>query len=303
MNLDIKKMVIPVDGQDYKVVVQGQGVPVFLFHGLGGSVSDWDSMIAHLPGSYQFIKIHLRGIYLSKNKPTILEQMETLTQLMKQTLIILNKPHDSFHIVSTSYGSILSLEVKKSFAEQANSLVLINPLLPFPIKKMKFNFLKLLLRVSPYTHLFSKIMRSTSGLFLLKKVGRIFNVSFDHVQSFKDLDFRKVSLIQNTIVRFGWLLNHHNWRHYLKSLKKDRTPILVVFGSQDELFQKSSYQSFAKKMGYQWQCIDGGAHLMLQSKAPELAQSVSRFFDSRASLIYQSALDEVYYSNLESKVV
>lgn len=115
---------LQVDKLRLRYVDVGSGEPVFLIHGLGGSIESWTNNIDHLAKSFRIIAVDLPGFGLS-DKPKINYTIKFYKGFVVQFLKLLQL--DQVSIVGSSLGGHIAAEVAINHPSLVRRLVLISP--------------------------------------------------------------------------------------------------------------------------------------------------------------------------------
>jgi pimeloyl-ACP methyl ester carboxylesterase len=99
---------ITVAGIKINCVSVGQGQPLLLLHGLGGSWRDWSSTLSLAPRSYQAIAIDFPG-FGDSDKPETGYSIEWLTQIVGE--LLKERKLSRVHVVGHSMGALVALNL------------------------------------------------------------------------------------------------------------------------------------------------------------------------------------------------
>lgn len=118
---------VMVDGQRIAYLDHGQGPPVLLIHGFGGSMWQWEHQQSALATRFRVITPDLLGAGLS-DKPEIEYRPDQLLEFLTGFLDALQIPQAA--IVGNSMGAGLAIGLALDHPERVSSLVLIDGLPP-----------------------------------------------------------------------------------------------------------------------------------------------------------------------------
>lgn len=118
---------VMVDGQRIAYLDHGQGPPVLLIHGFGGSMWQWEHQQSALATRFRVITLDLLGAGLS-DKPEIEYRPDQLLEFLTGFLDALQIPQAA--IVGNSMGAGLAIGLALDHPERVSSLVLIDGLPP-----------------------------------------------------------------------------------------------------------------------------------------------------------------------------
>ncbi len=113
---------IKIKGIDIHYRDEGDGTPILLIHGLGGSLHNWDKITSHLVKHFRVIRIDLPGFGLSGYFDGI--DVHTIVDLIHEFTNSINI--NNTHIVGNSLGGWITWEFAIKYKEKVNKLVLMN---------------------------------------------------------------------------------------------------------------------------------------------------------------------------------
>src|SRR5688572_6958409 len=113
---------IQVNGARLAVIDEGQGAPVLLLHGLGGSADDWRLQRAEFAARYRVVIPDLRGYGASERREpfTIPQHARDMAALLAALGI------RRAHVVGLSMGGAIAIELAYRSPESVAALVLAN---------------------------------------------------------------------------------------------------------------------------------------------------------------------------------
>jgi len=118
---------VMVDGQRISYLDQGQGPPVLLIHGFGGSMWQWEHQQSALATRFRVITPDLPGSGLS-DKPDIAYTPDEMLHFLTEFLDALRIPQAS--LVGNSMGAGLAIGMALDHPDRVSKLVLISGLPP-----------------------------------------------------------------------------------------------------------------------------------------------------------------------------
>jgi 3-oxoadipate enol-lactonase len=122
---------ICISDADLYYEMSGEGEPVLLIHGLGGSAQDWDRQIAAFRSSYRVIAFDLRGHGRSE-KPI---GPYTVAQFARDAAGLLGALGiDSAHVVGWSLGGMVAFQLAVDRPDLVRSLVVVNAMPEFHVR-------------------------------------------------------------------------------------------------------------------------------------------------------------------------
>jgi pimeloyl-ACP methyl ester carboxylesterase len=115
---------IQLDGRRYCVAELGQGPPLVLLHGIGGSMYDWRHLMRPLAADHRVIVPDLLGSGESEAPENEGYSVAAQARRIKGLLDLLGVERAS--LVGNSYGGGIALKVAQDWPERVDRLVLIN---------------------------------------------------------------------------------------------------------------------------------------------------------------------------------
>lgn len=120
---------LDVHGQKVHVVDQGEGPPLLLLHGFGGSTYSWRRLIPELSKEYRVVALDLNGFGFTERPEELAAYTgEGQIALARGVMEELGLP--SVHLVGHSYGGALALTFAYRHPERVRSLVLLDAAAP-----------------------------------------------------------------------------------------------------------------------------------------------------------------------------
>jgi pimeloyl-ACP methyl ester carboxylesterase len=113
-----------VDGRQYCYLDQGQGSPLVLLHGLGGSLYDWRHLIGPLSQNHRVIAIDLLGAGESELPEG--EDYSVAAQARRVRGLLDHLGVERATLVGSSYGGGIALRFAQDWPERVLRLVLMN---------------------------------------------------------------------------------------------------------------------------------------------------------------------------------
>ncbi len=106
---------------------QGEGIPVVMLHGFGGSFDNWRKLIENFPEGYRLIAADLPGFGLSEYDANLAPETD-LTEYYTQFThdLIEQLELDSIYLIGNSLGGYLSWETTLRNHDKVKKLVLLN---------------------------------------------------------------------------------------------------------------------------------------------------------------------------------
>jgi pimeloyl-ACP methyl ester carboxylesterase len=282
------------DGTDLAYHVVGEGPPVLLANGLGGSWRAWKHQIAYLSDRYRFISWDYRGLYRS-GPPVDRDRLRIEDQVRDALAILEVEKIEQTAIFGWSMGVQLSLELFRVAPERLRMMVLINGVAGRPYQSVLG--LPLMQRVIPsmlrsarrvpslVSGLTRTVVRWPETVTWAKRLGLASGTLDEELWaelagSFEDLDM-------DLYVHMLELLGEHDAWDVLPEVD---IPTLVIAGDRDVMTPRAAAEAMVRRIqGAELMVVPGGTHYVAV-EYPELVNlRVEKFFRERG---YVSAADE-----------
>jgi pimeloyl-ACP methyl ester carboxylesterase len=111
-----------IDGLQVRYRMAGEGPPVLLLHGWGGTIDSWAPVAAELQRSYTVYACDLPGFGESSLPPTpwgSADYSQLIVKLMEQLEL------DAAHLIGHSFGGQVAIRLAATHPERARKLVLV----------------------------------------------------------------------------------------------------------------------------------------------------------------------------------
>jgi pimeloyl-ACP methyl ester carboxylesterase len=274
------------DGTDIAYHVVGEGRPILLANGLGGSWKAWTHQIAYFQDRYRFVSWVYRGLYRSgvPRRPDALrveDHVEDALRVLAAELI------DQTAIFGWSMGVQVALELYRRAPDRVKLLVLINGVAGRPWETA-FNLPKLgamiprvlsAVRTIPAVAqtVTERVVQWPETVTWAKRVGLAGRTLDEEIfaqlaSSFAGLD---MDLYLHTLE----LLGEHDARDVLGELD---VPVLVIAGDRDLFTPRRAAEEIVRRVrGAELLVVPGGTHYVAV-EYPELVNlRVEKFFRER----------------------
>lgn len=214
-------------------VVQGEGEPVLLMHGIGRSLEDWSQTVLPLAERYRVYVPDLIGFGLS-DKPNVPYSLAGLARFVHHYLMAVGEARP-VTLVGNSLGGAVAQQFAVMYPEQTKRLVLVNSAgfgreVTLALRLLSVPRLgERLMSADPRNS--ARVERSLFHDSTFATPGRL-----EHAQVLAGQPGRAQSFL--SVARFlgGWRGVHPAWRDTLtRQLAGQRTPTLVVWGEQDRV--------------------------------------------------------------------
>lgn len=274
-----KKSVLGFDIHYRKI---GEGKPIVLLHGYGGSHTDWEDSGHLLARSHTVYLPNFSHHYLSPAKKLDFSHLVDLVAAFIQSIKVSDEP---VLLAGTSFGAAISWGVAIEYPNLVERLVLVAPMPPNPIMRLRDPLLRGLL-------LLARIPKA-SGLFLTSPIGRLFIPYLENIFQFPwgraqslrralKASSRMIKMISHSVERFDWIIRHEDWGYWESRLYQIDVPILILAGSSDPLFSKDEPQRFFKLFQRaELRVIENGGHAMSREKHIAISEMIENFHVNR----------------------
>jgi pimeloyl-ACP methyl ester carboxylesterase len=274
------------DGTDIAYHVVGEGPPILLANGLGGSWKAWTHQIQYFQDRYRFISWDYRGLYRS-GAPADRDALRVEHQVDDALAVLDAEGVEQTAIFGWSMGVQVSLELYRRAAERVKALVLINGVAGAPWESA-FNVPQLgaliptalaAVRMIPNVtqSVTERVVQWPETVTWAKRVGLASSTLDEEIfgqlaGSFAGLD---MDLYLHTLE----LLGEHDARDALDELD---VPLLVIAGDRDLFTPRKASEDLVRRVrGAELLVVPGGTHYVAV-EYPELVNlRIEKFFRER----------------------
>ncbi|HEY8430191.1 MAG TPA: alpha/beta hydrolase [Sandaracinaceae bacterium] len=274
------------DGTDLAYHVVGEGPPVLLANGLGGSWKAWTHQIAYFQDRYRFVSWDYRGLYRSK-PPAARDALRVEDHAQDALRVMDAAGVERTAIFGWSMGVQVALEVFRRAPDRVCSLVLINGVAGRPwdtafnvpqLGAMIPTILGAIRKVPGVAQAVTeRVVQWPETVTWAKRVGLAGHTLDEDVfaqlaGSFAQLD---MDLYLHTLE----LLGEHDARDLLGELD---VPVLVIAGDRDLFTPRRAAEDMVRRVrGAELLVVPGGTHYVAV-EYPELVNlRVEKFFRER----------------------
>jgi pimeloyl-ACP methyl ester carboxylesterase len=281
-----ERRVASFDGTDIAYHVTGQGAPILLANGLGGSWKAWKHPIGYLGERYRFISWDYRGLYRSGAPPEggalgIREQVRDALAVLDAEKI------ERTAVFGWSMGVQLALELFRVAPDRIAALVLINGVAGRPwesvlgIASMKHVLPVALKGARAIPGLADavtrRVVRWPETVTWAKRIGLASPTLDDDVwselaASFGDID---MDLYLRTMEQLG---EHDAW----DVLREVDVPTLVVAGDRDVMTPRRAAEAMVRAIrGAELMVVPGGTHYVVVEYPDLVNLRIEKFLRER----------------------
>jgi pimeloyl-ACP methyl ester carboxylesterase len=282
------------DATDIAYHVTGQGLPVLLGNGLGGSWRAWQHQIGYLDGRYRFISWDYRGLYRSGPPPS-LDALRVEDHVRDALAVLDAEKIERTAVIGWSMGVQIAIELFRAAPERVAALVLVNGVAGKPydtvldtraLRHVLPRTIRTLGRISPVVEAVTRqLVRSPETVVWAKRVGLASSTLDEDLfrelaGSFEDLDME-------VYMRTLELIGEHDAYDLLPSID---VPTLVIAGDRDAMTPRSAAEKMVRAIpGAELMIVPGGTHYVAV-EYPELVNlRIEKFFTERG---YGSRMSE-----------
>ncbi len=274
------------DGTDIAYHVVGQGPPILLGNGLGGSWRAWTHQIQYLAERYTFVSWDYRGLYRS-GPPTVADALRVEDHARDALAILEAENIERAAFLGWSMGVQVGLELFRDFPERVASFVLINGVAGVPYQTVAgIAVLEHLLppaiwhlrRASPLVSRFiARAVRWPETVGWYKRIGLASSALDEDL--FRELAQTFVDLDMERYLRLLYLIGEHDAYDVLTEVD---VPTLIIAGDRDIMTPRRAAERMARLVpGAELLIVPGGTHYVA-IEYPELVNlRVEKFFRER----------------------
>ena len=278
--------VVSFDGTSLAYHLVGQGLPVLLCNGLGGSWMAWSHQIDYLSDRYRFLSWDYRGLYRS-GPPAALDGLSVEHHAQDALAVLDAAGIERTAVFGWSMGVQVGLELFRRAPDRVAAFMLMNGVPGNPWETV------LDTRLS--TRLVPKAIRGAGSVpGLVEQLTRRLASMPETIQWIKRLGLASQTLDEGTFHQLAESFSELDMGIYLRILEMlgahDATdvlaevdvPTLVIAGARDRLTPRSAAARMARQIrGSELMVVPGGTHY-LALEYPELVNlRIEKFFRER----------------------
>ncbi|HBL31930.1 MAG TPA: hypothetical protein DD490_34340 [Acidobacteria bacterium] len=253
---------LSIRGQLVHVEMAGEGPPLLLLHGFGGSTYSWRLVMPRLAESFRVVAVDLSGFgYTERPTDPARYTREAQGELILGVMEALGFP--SAHLMGHSYGGGLSLWLAWKYPEKVRSLVLLDSSAPTYSYDRRSR---------------TAALRPLASLYVRTFALRAANVRRALRRSFYDDSLATPELVEAYLDRLrieGVTDAFHGLTAPVEGpvervlLEDIRTPALVLWGAEDPLIRvEDGRKGVAKMQNAQFVVLENVGHVPME-EAPE----------------------------------
>lgn len=274
------------DGTELAYHVVGEGPPVLLCNGLGGSWKAWTHQIAYLSDRYRFISWDYRGLYRS-GRPSERDAIRVEHHARDAICVLNAEGCERVCIFGWSMGVQVALEMFRRAPDRVAGLVMLSGVAGKPWDTVMN--LKLMAQVLPFTfrtvraipRVAERVTRSIAGwpetIDWVRRLG-LASKTLDQ-EVFQDLCDSIVELDMDLYFHTLELLGEHDATDVLAEVD---VPSLVIVGDRDLFTPRSAAEKLARAVaGSELMVIPGGTHYCAVEYPELVSLRIEKFLRER----------------------
>ena len=261
----MKEEKIAIDDLEINYKIAGQGEPLLIWHGWGGSSDSWQKVQEILARNFQVISLDLPGFGKSSNPPQPWKTDDYLAILSKFSEKF---GLENFYLVGHSFGGGLAAKFSAKNLQKVRALVLIGAAF-FRSKKRLYWRQKIASVLAKAGSIFEKMPLIGKSLYSL---ARRFLYRFVGVHDYSRVNGVMKETFKNVI--------NEDLGSYLSQIK---IPTLVLWGKDDKSTPLEDAFALQKLIvNSQIKIIEKANHSPHLTQPEETADLIASFFNSRA---------------------
>lgn len=281
-----ERRVVSFDGTDIAYHVAGQGPPILLANGLGGSWKAWTHQIRYFRDRYRFVAWDQRGLYASK-APSDRGALDVCAHARDGLAVLDREEIPKVAIWGWSMGVQVALEIWRRAPDRIASIVLLNGVAGKPWSTIA-NVPRLGI-MAPY------ILSTLRGM--PKLVGRLTDravawggtpiwakrlglasATLD-MEIFRELAGSFAGLDMGTYVHTLEQVGEHDAHDVLPTI---RVPLLMIAGGRDLMTPRAAAERIVREVpGAELMVVPGGTHYVAVEYPELLNLRIERFLRER----------------------
>lgn len=253
---------------------RGEGIPLILLHGYGGSVHHWEAVANTLSETYRVVVPNLSHLFMGSDKLFFSVQVEALAHFIRE-----NFPNEQVHVAGLSYGGAMAWALASQHPDLVSRLVMINPMVPEPIRHFMPTELRFFFSIPLNLKTIFVLLSSPMGKAFLKRSAQLFRDERSEGPGAVDkLTGRKLQFVAHMIHNFAWILRSEDWQLWKKKLLTYRGQCCLIYDQNDLLFNPEIYRKFAMQMGCEdLVVLTGAGHLAIKTEPALIAAKIIDF--------------------------
>lgn len=258
----MKEEKIIIDGLEINYKIAGQGEPLLIWHGWGGSSDSWQKIQEILSQNFQVFSLDLPGFGKSSNPPNSWRVDDYLSILSN---FIEKKSLNDFYLVGHSFGGGLAAKFTAENPQKVKALVLTGAAIFRSKKRLNWRQ-KIASGLAKFGSIFERMPLIGKSLYPL---ARRFIYRFAGVHDYSRANSVMKEIFKNVISE-----------DLSSCLPQIKTPTLILWGRNDKSTPMQDALAAQKLIfGSQLKIIKKANHSPHLTQPEETARSISSFFD------------------------
>lgn len=260
----------------------GEGPPLVLIHGFGGSHFDWSSVAEILSQSFTVYLPYFARHYLDPEQPLT---FSGLVKIGADVLETISHEHEQkVSIAGTSFGASLAWGLAIQHKERIDKLALVSPMPPNPALRLRDQRMKWLLRIARIPNGVLLLLSSPLAIFILPYLQDVFQLRWSQTETVrKVISMRLTKMVALSVQRFDWIIRHEDWNFWESRLSQIQAPTLILCGRKDPLFlpnEPERFRDLFQKAELEY--LSEGRHGMSHESPENVAAALINFLQDPA---------------------
>lgn len=229
----------------FKCRVEGEGPTLVLLHGFGGSPADWKEVSARFSDRFQVVTPFMSHFMVGGDFG-FSEHVQALERFLEDLVAEKGK----VYLAGASYGGALAWALRATAPELIEKLVLVNPMPPYPIERMKSSSLRTLMKIAKRPWLLSLYLWSHTGKKTLRGLAEAVRPDWkSRFHRFHLILSKKQKLVFYTIHRFSQILFREDWAYWDHKISQGGCETQLILSEDDQLFGTAHSDWMGKVFG------------------------------------------------------
>ena len=262
---------VSIDGRAVHITQMGDGEPLVLLHGFGGSSYSWRRVVPLLAERYRVVAIDLNGFGYSQ-RPRALADYTIEGQLATVLEVLRSLGIERAHLAGHSYGGALAIHLAHRYPEHLLSLILINSAGPEYPRSRRYWLAGVRPLISPLVRTLG-LRRGRIGGSLRASVADDSLITDGLVDAYLER-----LRIEGAVRAYRGLTAPGLESAGPVPYPELDLPVLVLWGAEDELIEPEQGRQAAQQMPRgEFVLLDSVGHLPMEESPAELAREMLRF--------------------------
>ena len=250
------------EGIYYKYFKNPRNKHTLLFlHGFTGNLSIWDEHINQLKDKYNLLLIDLIG-HGKSYSPKRIEEYSFKNQSNKILKIVNHLKISSISIICYSYSISIGGFIFNAIPKKVKTIVFISPYF-----KENFTFME------------KQVLKCIKFIWKYLLPNKKFNLDYSKIENYEKPTLKDNKYTLNCINTKDVLGSVYSFANFEKvqNLKNFNTPLLIIYGKDDEMFSKKIKNRFKECTNIEFKVIKNKKHLFLKTMSKEIIKEINSF--------------------------